>query len=53
MINGLGSMETYHGESGFQGCERDGPPIVGIEHFALLRVIRRGWPQSENHCTIL
>jgi hypothetical protein len=44
-------METYNMESGFQNYERNGPSIVEIEHFALLRVIRRGWPLSENRGT--
>jgi len=44
-------MEAYNRESGFQIRERNGPPIVEIEHFAFLRVIRRGWPLSANCCT--
>jgi hypothetical protein len=44
-------METYHTESGFQIGKRRGTSVVEIEHFALLRVIRRGWPLSENQFT--
>jgi hypothetical protein len=52
VTNGLGDIGTYHSKSGSQICESNRPPILEIEHFALLRVIRRGWPLSENRCTM-
>jgi hypothetical protein len=45
-------MEIYNRESGFQIFERQGPTVVEIEHFALLRVISREWPLGENHCNM-
>jgi len=43
---------TYHRVGEFQICERNGPCIVEIEYFPLLRVIRRAVFYSPPHIPV-